>query len=75
MKLRIVKGYAKTSGKAGGVSHHKIKNDRGNDRSAKRRGDCLHDELAGTVGIASVTQICRDRVNDFYFFHDLSPFI
>ena len=53
--------------------HQKIKNDRGNGSSAKGCGYRLHDELAGTIGIVAVTQICRDRVNDFHFFHNLSP--
>ena len=55
--------------------HHEIKNDRGNDGSAKRRGDGLHDELTGTVGIASGVQIHGDWVNDFHFLHDLSPLV
>lgn len=71
----IVKKFTESSGQAGDESHHKIKNDRGNDGSAKRRGDCLHDELAGTVGIVFATQSCRDWVNDFHFFHDLLPLI
>lgn len=60
------------SGKAGVKSHHKIENDRGDDCSAKRCGDGLHDELTGTVGIAAGAQIFRDRVSDFHFFHVLT---